>query len=254
MTEQAKSAATSVVTFLTHYSFDSEELTFEQLADQWLQAYPIHWVQLAIIEALYQGRYKAISVAQILAFWQRRGQPLHRFDFEFEQLVCNRLPQKLSPRKPKSGVPTATEAGIGTQTEARQTHSNTTTATTRRKTAQNQSPKPGRNNLSSLSLPKISPEITLESLPETAHLRASRGDGQALQVLEKVPLSYLDNELDGALPPSAKPEIDRAELAASGATQPIWSDLATHPIHQFIPNAGVSSFHTKLSAFAQLLS
>ncbi|HEY9845688.1 MAG TPA: hypothetical protein V6D03_05765, partial [Candidatus Caenarcaniphilales bacterium] len=97
MTDLAKdSAATSAIDLLTHYGFDQGEQTAKQLVGQWLQTYPIQWLRLAVVEALYQGRYKAISVEQILAFWQRRGQALYHFNHEFERLICNRFPEKLS--------------------------------------------------------------------------------------------------------------------------------------------------------------
>ena len=80
---------------LRFYSFDLGERTIADLLAQW-QDYPENWVRLALIEALYQGRYKAVSVEQILAFWQRRGQPLHRFNHDFERLICNKLPRNLT--------------------------------------------------------------------------------------------------------------------------------------------------------------
>lgn len=69
--------------------------TYFQLAKQeaetfvlsWSQGYPSEWVYPAVIEALYQGRYKPISVEQLLRFWQRRGRSLPRFSSEFELLI-----------------------------------------------------------------------------------------------------------------------------------------------------------------------
>jgi hypothetical protein len=80
---------------LRYYGFELEHETIEQLLSQWLEQYSIDWVRLAIVESLYQGRYKAISVGQILALWQRRGQPLYHFNHEFERLVCDRFPRNL---------------------------------------------------------------------------------------------------------------------------------------------------------------
>ncbi|MDX2097883.1 MAG: hypothetical protein SFW36_08910 [Leptolyngbyaceae cyanobacterium bins.59] len=51
------------------------------------------WIRPAVIEALYQGRYKAISVTQLLTFWQRREQPLCHFSHEFERIICSALPK-----------------------------------------------------------------------------------------------------------------------------------------------------------------
>ncbi|WP_421654517.1 hypothetical protein [Leptothermofonsia sp. ETS-13] len=88
-------ATVYAVNLLRHYGFELEHETIEQLLAQWLKRYSINWVRLAIVEALYQGRYKAISVGQILALWQRRGQPLYHFNHEFERLVCDRFPRNL---------------------------------------------------------------------------------------------------------------------------------------------------------------
>jgi hypothetical protein len=59
----------------------------EALVISWSQGYPSEWVYPAVIEALYQGRYKPVSVEQLLRFWQRRGRSLPRFSGEFESLV-----------------------------------------------------------------------------------------------------------------------------------------------------------------------
>lgn len=97
MIESAKDFAVAAATaLLTHYSFDLGGYTAEQLIERWLGDYQAHWLRLAVIEALYQGRYKAISVAQILAFWRRRGQPIFHFNHEFERLVCRKFPNTLS--------------------------------------------------------------------------------------------------------------------------------------------------------------
>ena len=83
------------VELLIHYSFDLSGYSASELMSRWQQRYPDSWVHLAVVEALYQGRYKAISVEQILALWQRRGQAYYHFNMEFERLVCSRFPQKL---------------------------------------------------------------------------------------------------------------------------------------------------------------
>ena len=97
MTEQAPVASVYAANLLRFYSFDLGERTIADLLAQWQADHPEDWVRLAVIEALYQGRYKAVSVEQILAFWRRRGQPLHHFNHDFERLVCNKLPRNLSP-------------------------------------------------------------------------------------------------------------------------------------------------------------
>ena len=81
---------------LTHYSFDLSGYTASELIQRWQTQYPLDWLHLAVIEALYQGRYKGISVQQILAFWQRRGQVIYHFNMEFERLICSKFPESLT--------------------------------------------------------------------------------------------------------------------------------------------------------------
>jgi len=80
---------------IENYGFELDEETSQTVATRWLDEYEASWVRLAIIEALYLGRYKAISVEQILSLWYRRGQPKFHFTHEFEQLICHRLPKAL---------------------------------------------------------------------------------------------------------------------------------------------------------------
>ena len=89
---------------LRHYGFDLSGKTSEQIVNQWLQHYEANWIFLAIFEALYQGRYKAVSVSQILVFWQRRGEPIYHFNSDFEYLICHRLPQNLLAKKSQSSL------------------------------------------------------------------------------------------------------------------------------------------------------
>jgi hypothetical protein len=96
MIEQAKNAVTAdVAELLTRYSFDLQAHSLDRWIDQWLRHYPPEWVISAIIEALYQGRYKAVSVWQILDLWRRRGRPLRHFSRDFERIVFGRPLQLL---------------------------------------------------------------------------------------------------------------------------------------------------------------
>jgi hypothetical protein len=90
MTDPAKDAA-SVIELLTRYSFDLSGYTVDRLVEYWLQRYPSNWVRLAVVEALYQGRYKVVSVEQILGLWRRRGKPVYHFNPDFERIVTPRF-------------------------------------------------------------------------------------------------------------------------------------------------------------------
>lgn len=81
---------------LTHYSFDLNGYNASELISQWQSEYPLHWLHLAVIEALYQGRYKAVSVQQILTFWRRKGETTYHFNMEFERMICSKFPERLT--------------------------------------------------------------------------------------------------------------------------------------------------------------
>ncbi len=91
MTEPANSAiAASVAELIIRYSFDLNGYSLDRWIEQWLAQYPPAWLYSAVIEALYQGRYKAISVWQILDFWRRRGKPVQHFNRDFERIISGR--------------------------------------------------------------------------------------------------------------------------------------------------------------------
>ena len=75
------------IALLQHYSFDLGGYTIRDLTRTWEKFKP-EWVRQAVIESLFQGRYKAVSVNQILQLWERKGEPNCRYTHEFERLVC----------------------------------------------------------------------------------------------------------------------------------------------------------------------
>ncbi|MDB9540265.1 hypothetical protein [Anabaenopsis arnoldii] len=96
LSTESEISAELAAALLTHYSFDLSGYTARDLINRWQTQYPLNWLHLAVIEALYQGRYKAISVQQILLFWQRRGQVIYHFNMEFERLICSKFPESLT--------------------------------------------------------------------------------------------------------------------------------------------------------------
>uniref|UniRef100_A0A832M5A5 Uncharacterized protein n=1 Tax=Oscillatoriales cyanobacterium SpSt-402 TaxID=2282168 RepID=A0A832M5A5_9CYAN len=108
-------SATLAADLLRHYSFELGQYGLAQQIEIWLEYYPSPWLPTAIIEALYQGRYKAISVEQILNLWQRRGHPVYHFNHEFERLVCGNLPRPPEPDPPKEFhqlIPASSKPGL----------------------------------------------------------------------------------------------------------------------------------------------
>jgi len=93
---------TQAVTLLTHYGFDIADYTIEELIEKWVINYQGIWIRLAVIEALYQGRYKAFSVEQILNCWKKKGSPCYHFTKEFERLICKNIIQSFNYLTPVS--------------------------------------------------------------------------------------------------------------------------------------------------------
>ena len=96
------SAVSHTVALLNHYGFDMKGYTAEELIAEWLTVYTAIWIRLAALEALYQGRYKAISVEQILNCWKRRGSPHFHFNGDFERLISRNLPRPTGMATEKS--------------------------------------------------------------------------------------------------------------------------------------------------------
>ncbi|MEM8642113.1 MAG: hypothetical protein AAGG51_25375 [Cyanobacteria bacterium P01_G01_bin.54] len=87
-----RSAVAQAIALLSHYGFDTKPYTAAERVGHWLDDYEANWIRFAIIEALYQGRYKSISVEHILSMWVRRGQPSQHFNGDFERIICRKLP------------------------------------------------------------------------------------------------------------------------------------------------------------------
>ncbi len=109
--KSSKNPARLAAELLQHYSFELAGYPLVQQIEIWIDHYPVEWLPFAIIEALYQGRYKAFSVEQILNLWQRRGQPVHHFNHEFERLICGKLPNR-DQQQERSEIPNPAIAAV----------------------------------------------------------------------------------------------------------------------------------------------
>jgi hypothetical protein len=97
MTELSEDfAIAQTLALLSRYAFDLKGYMVNDLIAQWLDRYHASWLRLATIEALYLGRYKAVSVEQILSVWLRLGSPNYHFNHDFERLICRNLPRYLT--------------------------------------------------------------------------------------------------------------------------------------------------------------
>ncbi|MEM1369678.1 MAG: hypothetical protein AAGG02_17020 [Cyanobacteria bacterium P01_H01_bin.15] len=78
---------------LSRYSFDLGGEKLPALLNRWQAEYTLEWVRLAIIEALYLGRYKVISVENILHMWRSRSETKVHFNHDFERFVFRKMPR-----------------------------------------------------------------------------------------------------------------------------------------------------------------
>jgi hypothetical protein len=247
MTELAKDyAAIEAVNLLTHYGFDLNGDTAERLLDRWLRYYSSIWIRSAVIEALYQGRYKAISVEQILSLWQRREQPMYHFNHEFERIVCSRFPKNLklpleatqpTPRlAPQSDRPSVEErdrpvpfSKTEPKTEPKSKQNAPVAESPTRSTSELETGK--QSTAESASLPIASPQqpskLEGHRTGQTDEPTATEGGIQIFQ-------------------PYGDTDSNSIELLHWSRKQ-----IARHPIDQFIPESESSEFYDKLKAVAK---
>jgi hypothetical protein len=207
---------------LAYYSFDADRFpqapTKIKVLDGWLKTYPESWVRLALIESLYQGRYKVFCVEQLLAQWHRRGYPVFHFNHEFENLVCHDVPRNMgqSEISTQTVIPSPFKRKIPVQAGVDSAPDRT------------------------LSEPLV--ELTEASLPEPEIPIASPNPepkGETVQDLFEEPWG----DTSGSGLPSMF-NIQQMLPVTVGR-------LGLEPIHQFIPEAQPIEFCEKLDAIAQ---
>lgn len=92
-------AIAQTISLMNSYSFDTNGYSAEKLVSQWQEVYQLEWIHLATIEALYQGRYKAVSIEQIMGVWTRMGKPNVHFSGDFQRVISRKLPRHLAEVK-----------------------------------------------------------------------------------------------------------------------------------------------------------
>jgi hypothetical protein len=74
------------------YGLSLDEQQVEAILITWFQKYDRAWILKAIVESLYRGRYKLVSVDNILKDWDRIGQPRYNFTPEYEREILQKMP------------------------------------------------------------------------------------------------------------------------------------------------------------------
>ncbi len=81
-----------IISVIDLYGLELDGHQVDTLIVTWLQKYDPAWIVKAIVESLYRGRYKIVSVDNILKDWQRLGKPRHNFTPEYERDILQNLP------------------------------------------------------------------------------------------------------------------------------------------------------------------
>jgi hypothetical protein len=205
-------AIAQTIALITRYGFDLGDFTVEQLMEKWLQSFHANWIRLATIEALYLGRYKAISIEQILTVWSRLGSAKIHFSHEFERLISRKLPRYL--------------ANLSDEFEESSSEDKTVTS-------------PGANlNLLFVSNDLEPSNSNQDSLP-------------SLSEPQEPPPMISEPEEESQIKESESSFSPASALGLPHQPNPSRSKAEQKPIHKFTPLPDFSSFYHKLKALAQ---
>ncbi|WP_218080660.1 hypothetical protein [Anthocerotibacter panamensis] len=111
-TVRSATGSADLAVTLEAYGFEGITADTPDLLAQWVLEFPAPWPSLAIVEAVYQGRYKVHSVRQILLCWQRRGEPRINFDRSFQRQILEEIWQPLIPTPVLPALPPQPEPAI----------------------------------------------------------------------------------------------------------------------------------------------
>ncbi|NEQ70695.1 MAG: hypothetical protein F6K21_35430 [Symploca sp. SIO2D2] len=228
----SESPGTDIATLLLYYGFDLSGKTPSALVEDWMREFQVSWVRLATIEALYQGRYKAISIEQILILWQRRGQPICHFNREFEAMVCHQLPELTNA-------------------------SNNTTTQTPLKPVTFSSPLPQRGNLKTAALaegdrlkqPKH-PKSTNSERERPTYFSTTNSEIQEQEQGQEGEGENEENFSDNATQPRKQEGYRLSSPTANPSQPPDSENTSKQSIEKFMPSSQDSHFYKKLKAVA----
>lgn len=217
------------VALLNHYKFELRGYTAPELVNLWLRNYQANWVRLGVIEALYQGRYKAVSVEQILAVWARRGQPVFRFTHEFERLISRKLPQRLTAKLGTKSTDSLTELSLPWLTSTADTTEDSTNI------ADKQTPLT-QEELSAASLIiKASTEIPLANdqppeLSSNARINAGYDADWSRCEISKQPIhQFTPSDDDSSFFLKLKAVAQQQDLAPTNLVKPLKKETESQP-------------------------
>ncbi|MDJ0845345.1 hypothetical protein [Crocosphaera sp.] len=199
---------------LTRYGFEIKGVAIAELIEKWAASYSVYWIRLAIVEALYQGRYKAISVEHILALWKRLGHPTYHFTYEFERFITRNVfieegnNHKIVQQQPPEEKPSNRDAIAETVP---------------------------KNNITLTPIQELVKKIAIPFSIASKNLNGKREKIESL------------NEATEQTVVTENLVIDQPKIASPTLLKP---EKTPRTINQFVPHSDASDFYGKLKAVA----
>ncbi|MBE9158636.1 hypothetical protein IQ265_17620 [Nodosilinea sp. LEGE 06152] len=244
---------------LTSYSFEAEPYPTKAIVANWLAEFGPVWVSHAITEALYQGRYKLISIDQILKLWQRRGQPIRHFNREFESIILGQTllyptgygdgPEPSTLRRAVAPVAVETAPQSASPSPAPELFTLPSEQTDPEHIAADQTASPSQDIAAAAQdMPSASDEPgALKGVEESAAVEESAGDEEPSSTNEPAVVhaahgssSAIADEPDCTVP-------DFRPIAPDGPSR--WQQIEV--IQTFVPRRDESELHERLRAVVQ---
>ncbi|MBF2035253.1 MAG: hypothetical protein IGR92_07140 [Leptolyngbyaceae cyanobacterium T60_A2020_046] len=221
---------------LKEYSFDLGGYRPTELVALWQQTLDAEpsWIRAAVVEALYQGRYKAFSVEQILRMWKRCGHPLRHFNHDFERVVFGPVDPsaskyaRMSPARP-SELLTPQEVPLSDALKSDDEASEV------------------ESSAAAIADPTISPPLPLEPAaiaPEPAPPAHASTEEAGERASESLAASSPAIAESSTTPPNAPTLPAALHLSSGDFTH------SSGPIRQFVPEPQPSEFYFRLQAVA----
>ncbi|MDJ0510374.1 MAG: hypothetical protein QNJ64_14130 [Crocosphaera sp.] len=221
MSQSKDKRVNQIETLLTRYGFEVKQVTITELIETWLASYSAYWIRLAIIEALYQGRYKAVSVEHILALWKRLGHPVYHFTYEFERLITRHIFLEEVTNNQQIHQSETVEESVCIDKPIEVTPKNTVTFT------------PIQELVKKIVIP-----VSIS----------------AQQLSRKADTKELSHDFTIESPKTEEDDSDKQKIETSiqliKPTPAIDIEKAPRSIHQFVPPSDSSDFYSKLRAVA----
>lgn len=214
---------------LQEYSFDLGGYRPGELVVLWQDRLEAEssWIRSAVLEALYQGRYKAFSVEQLLRLWKRRGYPIRHFNHEFERVALGPIDAVASKYAPM-----------------------TTLSPSELMTPQSQTSVSHSGNAFEAVEAMAQPKTTSQLTPFT-EAESLNPESPNLESLNPVRIPESDIPPSVSFPQTSEWVAPPNSITSAAVTPHPIPLVQPQPIRKFIPQPKPSEFYTRLQSVAR---